>query len=166
MKRSTMILSALLVLSVSANLGVAGMMLGQHLRKDPGPIDRFLGAVPEPLRGDVRDTMRPDQPEARRQIEAMRAARREVNRALRERPFDAAAAETALARLREATGQAQEQLHRSIVERMAAAQAAGTLPPPPAREERGGRQGPPDGKPDRAPEDRPPHHPPPPPPRD
>lgn len=163
MKRSTMILTALLVLSVSVNLGVAGMMLGQHLRKDPGPIDRFLGAVPESLRGDVRAAMRPDQPETRRHIETMRAARREVNRALRERPFDAGAAEMALMRLRDATGQAQEQFHRTIVEQMAAAQAAGTLPPPPTKEERGGRQDGPDGKPDRAPEDRPPHHPPPPP---
>lgn len=146
MRRSTLILAGALVLSLSVNLGVAGLTLGRYLRDDPGPTDRYLGALPDPLRHDVREAMKPRSPEIRQRIEAMRDARREVNRSLRARPFDAEAANRALADLRAETTYAQEHLHRTIVERMAAAQAAGTLPPPPGpKEEKGPPKGPHDG---------------------
>lgn len=146
MKRSTLILAGALVLSLSVNLGVAGLTLGRYLRDAPGPTDRYLGALPESLRHDVREAMKPRTPEIRQRIEAMRDARRAVNRALRARPFDPEAANRALADLRTETTYAQEHLHQTIVERMAAAQAAGTLPPPPGpKDEKGPPKGPPEG---------------------
>lgn len=157
MKRSTLILSVLLVLSAAGNLAVLGIFAGHWLRGGggggpPSSVERLMGLVPEPLRPEIDQAMRPKDEEVKAQMEAFRAARRAVTETLRQRPFDAAAAEAALADLRQVTGRAQERLHRTIVERMAAAQAAGTLPPPP---QRGGK-----GKPDKDG----PHHPPPPPP--
>lgn len=157
MKRSTLILSVLLVLSAAGNLAVLGIFAGHWLRGGsgggpPSSVERLMGLVPEPLRPEIDQAMRPKDEDVKAQMEAFRAARRAVTEALRQRPFDAAAAEAALADLRQVTGRAQERLHRTIVERMEAAQAAGTLPPPP---QRGGK-----GKPDK---DGPPHPPPPPP---
>ncbi len=160
MKRSTLILSILLVLSAAGNLAVLGIFTGHWLRGSggsggggpPSNVERLMGLVPEPLRREIDQGMRPKDEEVKAQMEAFRAARRAVTESLRQRPFDAAAAEVALADLRQVTGRAQERLHRTIVERMAAAQAAGTLPPPPHRGNR--------GKPEK---DGPPHPPPPPP---
>lgn len=158
MKRSTLILSVLLVLSAAGNLAVLGIFAGHWLRGGgggggpPSSVERLMGLVPEPLRPEIDQAMRPKDEDVKAQMEAFRAARRTVTETLRQRPFDAAAAEAALADLRQVTGRAQERLHRTIVERMEAAQAAGTLPPPPHR---GGK-----GKPDK---DGPPHPPPPPP---
>lgn len=156
MKRSTLILSVLLVLSAAGNLAVLGIFAGHWLRGGggggpPSNVERLMGLVPEPLRRDIDQTMRPKDEEVKAQMEAFRTARRAVNESLRQRPFDAAATDAALADLRRVTGQAQERLHRTIVERMAAAQAAGTLPPPPPRGNK--------GKPDK---DGPPPPPPPP----
>ncbi len=155
MKRSTLILSVLLVLSAAGNLAVLGIFAGHWLRGGggggpPSSVERLLGLVPEPLRPEIDQAMRQRDEQSTAQMEVFRATRRAVNESLRQRPFDAAKAEAALADLRLLTGQAQERLHRTIVERMAAAQAAGTLPPPPERGPKG--------------KDGPPHHPPPPPP--
>lgn len=137
MKRSTLILSVLLVLSAAGNLAILGIFTGHWLRGGsggggpPSSVERLMGLVPGPLRSEIDQAMRPKDEEAKAQMEAFRDARRAVTETLRQRPFDAAAAEIALADLRQVTGRAQERLHRTIVERMAAAQAAGTLPPPP-----------------------------------
>jgi uncharacterized membrane protein len=154
MKRSTLTLSILLVLSVSANLAVAGIMAGHWLRGGgpSGAGDRLLGLVPAPLRPDIHQAMRPRDPDMRAQIDALRRARREAAEAMRQRPFDTARTEAALAALRAETGHAQEKLHHTIVERMAAAQANGALPPPPARPGKGH----PEGKPPNGPEPPPP----------
>lgn len=156
MKRSTLILSVLLVLSAAGNLAVLGIFAGHWLRGGggggpPSSVERLMGLVPEPLRPEIDQAMRPKDEDVKAQMEAFRAARRAVTESLRQRPFDAAATTAALADLRQVMGQAQERLHRTIVERMEAAQAAGTLPPPP---QRGGK-----GKPDK---DGPPHPSPPP----
>lgn len=160
MKRSTLILSILLVLSVAGNLAVLGIFAGHWLRGagpagGPAGGDRLLGLIPEGIRTEIHESLHPGSDEARLQMEALRDARRAVNKAMRQRPFDADAANTALADLRTQTGRIQEKLHTAIVARMAAAQAAGVLPPPPGR----GR-----GKQDRGPEpmDGPPPPPPPP----
>lgn len=160
MRRSTLILSILLVASLSANLAVAGLMIGHRLRSGPpgpGP-DKVLGLVPEGLRPDIHQAMRPRDPAVREQMEALRKARRSAMDSLRERPFDPTEAEAAFAALRMETVRAQEKLHQTIIERMAAAQAAGTLPPPPDRDDHRGSNGPPE------PADGPPPPPPPPPP--
>lgn len=144
MKRSTLILSVLLVLSAAGNLAVLGIFTGHWLRGGgggnsgpPSSVERLMGLVPDPLRREIDQAMRPKDEEVKAQMQAFRDARRAVTETLRQRPFDAAAAEAALADLRQVTGRAQERLHRTIVERMAAAQAAGTLPPPPQRANRG-----------------------------
>lgn len=150
MKRSTLILSILLVLSVSANLAVAGMMAGHWLRGggpsggSPGG-DRLLGLVPDDLRDPIHQSLRQHNPELRAQVEALRQARRGVAEALRQRPFDPARADEALARLRAETTHGQEKFHRTIVDRMAAAQADGQLRPPPERGRDKPKGGPPDG---------------------
>lgn len=160
MKRSTLILSVLLVLSAAGNLAVLGIFAGHWLRgggdRPPNSMERLMGLVPGGLRPEIDGIMRQRDDEVKVRIEALRDARRVVGETLRQRPFDAAQAEAALANLRIETGRIQEKLHRTIVERMDAAQKAGTLPPPPER----GRDGKPDGKPEK---DGPP--PPPPPPR-
>ena len=152
MKRSTLILSILLVLSAAGNLAVLGIFAGHWLRDGGGPpsnVERLMGLVPERLRPEIDQAMRPRNEEVKAQMEAFRAARRAVNESLRERPFDPARADAALADLRQATARMQEKLHRTIVDRMQAAQAAGTLPPPPERGRKGkgddapGRNGPP-----------------------
>lgn len=148
MKRSTLLLTGALVLSVSINLGVAGLWAGHWLRGEPeGPVDRVLGAVPPPIHERIREAMRssPRKPEVRERMEAIRSARRAVNDALRARPFNVTAAEQAFATLRQETSRAQEKFHQSLIETMAQAQADGTLPPPPTK---GGRDGKPDGRPD------------------
>lgn len=158
MKRSTLILSVLLVLSAAANLAVLGIFAGHWLRGGGPPtgIDRLIALVPGPLRPEIDQIMRTRDDEFKARVEALRNARRNVAETLRQRPFDPAQAETALAGLRSETAHMQEKLHRTIVARMAAAQQAGTLPPPPP--ERG--KGKPDGKPERG---EPPPPPPPPP---
>ncbi|MQP63953.1 periplasmic heavy metal sensor [Niveispirillum sp. SYP-B3756] len=156
MKRSTLLLTGALVLSVSINLGVAGLWAGHWLRGEPeGPVDRVLGAVPPPIHERIREAMRssPRTPEVRERMEAMRSARRAVNDALRARPFDVTAAEQAFATFRGETTRAQEKFHQVLIETMAQAQADGTLPPPPTK---GGRDGRPDGRPDGPPRPPPP----------
>jgi uncharacterized membrane protein len=177
MKRSTLLLTGALVLSVSINLGVAGVWTGHWLRGEPdGPSDRLLGAVPEQIHEQIRQSMRssPRTPEVKERMEAMRAAKRAVAEALRARPFNVTAAEQAFATLRQETDRAQEHFHHSLIETMVQAQANGTLPPPPQQRHGGGRNGQPDGPPPPPPDggpgggglagDAPPPPPPPPPP--
>ena len=163
MKRSTLILSILLVASLSVNLAVAGVMIGHRMRGGgpPGGMpDKLLGLVPDRLLPDIHQAMHPRDPAVRQQMDALRDARRNAVVSLRNRPFNREAAEAAFAALRTETARAQERLHQTIIDRMAAAQAAGTLPPPP---DRGDRRG---GNDDRPPMDGPPPDaaPPPPPP--
>lgn len=160
MKRSTLILSILLVASVSVNLAVAGLMIGHRMRGGgpPGGMpDRLLGLVPEGLRPGIHEAMHPRDPAVREQMDALRQARRDAVEALRARPFDRTAAEAAFASLRGETSRAQEKLHQTIIDRMQAAQEAGKLPPPPGRGDRRGGQPP-------EPMEGPPEAPPPPPP--
>lgn len=135
MKRSTLILSVLLVLSAAGNLAVLGIFTGHWLRgggdRAPSSVDRLMGLVPPPLRPEIDRMVRTRDEEVQARVQALRDARRAVADALRQRPFDAVQADAALADLRLQTGRIQEKLHHTVVERMAAAQAAGTLPPPP-----------------------------------
>ncbi len=161
MRRSTLILSILLVASLSVNLAVAGLMIGHRLRGGgpPGGMpDRLLGLVPEGLRPGIHEAMHPRDPAVRQQMDALRQARRDAVEALRARPFDRAAAVNAFASLREETSRAQEKLHQTIIDRMDKAQAEGKLPPPPGRGDRRGGEPPEpmDGPPDAAPPPPPP----------
>ncbi|OYQ33361.1 hypothetical protein CHU95_13095 [Niveispirillum lacus] len=144
MKRSTLILSVLLVLSAAGNLAVIGIFAGHWLREggrggNPpgGGVERLMALVPPPLRPEIDQVMRPRHEDMKAHLDAIREARRTVNETLRQRPFDPGKAEAALAEFRRSTSQVQERLHRTIVDRMAAAQEAGTLPPPPERPTKG-----------------------------
>lgn len=133
MKRSTLVLSILLVASLCANLAIVGMFAGHWLRGRDTPKmadDRLMNVLPDEVRPGIHQAMKSRNPAAREQIDALRAARRAVGDAFRARPFDAQAATDALAALRGETTRGQELLHKTIVEQMAAAQANGTLPPP------------------------------------
>jgi len=138
MKRTTLILSVALVLSVAVNLLIAGMVIGHRFggdRRGPhelaGILDRSLWAVPRDLRGDVRSRLHGGRDGLETRMQAVREARRAANEALRARPVDPASAEAALARLRAATGDAQAAFHGIVLDVMLDAQQAGTLPPPP-----------------------------------
>ncbi|QJE72809.1 periplasmic heavy metal sensor [Aerophototrophica crusticola] len=135
MRRSTLFLTIALVISVSLNLLVAGLMLGHHLSGRGGrggnpSLDRLFATVPDEIRREVRRAMSEDGQarEARRQ--ALREARQQVAAALGARPFDPAAADAALANLRAHGEQVADKLHATLVRTMAEAQANGTLPPP------------------------------------
>ncbi|WP_114391963.1 periplasmic heavy metal sensor [Oleisolibacter albus] len=143
MRRQTLILTILLVLSVSANLAVAGIVLGHRLHggpfgkeghRPPYP-ELAMGHVPSELRKALWSHIRnPEDPAVARGEalrDTVRQAMAEAARTLRARPFDADAATAALARLRQTTQYAQERVHGAIVQTLDEAQSKGTLPPPP-----------------------------------
>ena len=147
MRRSTLILSALLALSVAVNMLLGGVVIGQRWKASPERaqlFDRSLGAVPPDLHRPIRERLRATEPSIRTRLQGAGEARREVAEALRARPFDRAAAEAALNRLRGAVDGAQIALHTAILDVMEEAQARGELPPPPERpRRRGAEDGPP-----------------------
>ena len=139
MRRSTLIMTVLLVLSAAGNLAVLGLFAGHWLHGNNNPpgaangVERLVGWVPGPVRLEIDQAMRPRNDEVKAQLMALRAAHRAAVDALRLRPFDPVRAEAAMAELRQASVRLQEKLHRTILERMSAAQEAGNLPPPPER---------------------------------
>lgn len=144
MRRQTLILTILLVLSVSANLAVAGIVLGHRLQgggpfgkdshRSPYP-ELAMGHVPSELRkalwGHIRNPGDPAAARGEALRDSVRQAMAEAARTLRARPFDADAASAALVRLRQTTLAAQERVHGAIVQTLEEAQARGTLPPAP-----------------------------------
>lgn len=146
MRRTTLILSLALAVSVAVNMLLGGLIAGHHWGDPPRHrsgdflFDRAFSAVPEELRGPIRERLRPEGSDLRMDMREMRDARRAVDTALRARPFDPAAADAALAALRAKVGETQSSLHATVVGVMAEAQANGTLPPPPEPKRRDTRE--------------------------
>lgn len=152
MRRSTLILTVALVVSVSLNLLVAGLMLGHHLSGrggrggNPG-LERLFATVPDEVRREVRRAMAEDEQVRDARRLALREARQQVAAALSARPFDPAAADAALTNLRAQGDQVADKLHATLVRAMAEAQARGTLPPPRADRQRDRDDDPPPPRP-------------------
>ncbi|MDF1585880.1 periplasmic heavy metal sensor [Marinimicrococcus flavescens] len=120
-------LLALLVLSLGANLLVAGISAGRHFA---GP--RVMGAhhgrslaggLPEEAREAVREAFAERGPELRRRIAATREASERALELLRAPELDEAALAAAFATLRARSGDAQALVHEALAE------GARNLPP-------------------------------------
>jgi uncharacterized membrane protein len=126
---------ALLVLSLAANLMVAGLVAGAWLRdgppgatgRDPG-FGPFAGALSDDDRRALRRAFLSRMPEMRENRMALRADMQGVLAALRAQPFDAAALDsamdTALARLGERISVGQTLLFERIAAMDSAERAA------------------------------------------
>lgn len=155
MSRTTIALIVALVVSVAINLVILGTIIGHRAAHGGppgpvvgergqfprgmtplGPLDHAFRTVPEELRPRIRERLAGEREAVRAQVRAVRDARRAVADALSARPFDPAAAETALAELRRQNDAAQNRLHEAVIAAMAEAQAGGTLPPPRDRDGR------------------------------
>lgn len=110
-----------LCISFGLNLLAAGVVLGRVFDRGrgQGPLNRARDAgaehMPDKPHGKTRGFARrgPEAVESRR---AVRKAREEARAALEKEPFDAAAFEAALGRVRSETTRGQELLHRKLVE--------------------------------------------------
>ncbi|HYE52125.1 MAG TPA: periplasmic heavy metal sensor [Azospirillaceae bacterium] len=152
MTRTVKLLIAGLVLSLSVNLLVGGMMVGHHLTgrghaggEGRGPGMGFMPGLSREMRPYVRAELEARREEGRQRIQAIREARREAGRVLRSEPFDRAAAAAALARLREVGAESQVALHEALLEAFAKAPPEARTAAPEERRERRRRDKPEDG---------------------
>jgi uncharacterized membrane protein len=115
----------ILIVSLAANLFLAGLVAGDWIMGRVGPRPPFgpatnfgwmrhaIGSdaekIIEPVMQQHRDAMR-------RQMEGVRATRRDVGAALTAEPFDRARLESALARLRSQAAEAQTAFHGTFVD--------------------------------------------------
>jgi len=114
MSRVTRNLAIALVVSAVLNVFFVGLWAGRVLRRPPHPTessDETRDAI-----GPMRRVWRGRGDALRPKREAVEAARRAVRDALVSDPFDAPAMESALARLRTETNDAQVALHKAMVE--------------------------------------------------
>ncbi|TWB42574.1 heavy-metal resistance protein [Nitrospirillum pindoramense] len=139
------VMIVLLIISVSINLLVAGMVLGQRLdgsnvvarvnvnRPDPnanprpGPYDMFVKNAPEQVLPFLKDAIAARQDLAQIQLQQLRDARHEAVQRLKAQPFDPAAASAAFARVRALIGEIQQGVHETALG--AYARAYGQTPP-------------------------------------
>jgi len=121
---SRRLLTALVVASLAVNLFLAGLLAGDWLMGRYGPppfapainpswMRHALGPDAERM---VAPVMRRHMDEIREHIEATRRARRAVGAALTAEPFDRAALEDALARIRTQNAEAQAAFHGAFVD--------------------------------------------------
>lgn len=128
------LLAILATVSVAANLLIAGMFVGFHVRDDgpppgaPGPrppdgngLPNFLMRAPEPMRPFLRDRVTRSRDELNADFQAVRGARREAFEVLRAQPFDRGRAAEALERLRATSEKQQEHLHDILLDAYEAA---------------------------------------------
>ena len=109
-----------LVASLAGNLFLGGMMfsrwLGHHQGHSDGRPFALMHRMAE-LEGPSGDAVRSRYgPEIHRSIQDMHQARRAVRRAMATAPFDAAALESALDKMRRQTERTQASLHAALVE--------------------------------------------------
>ncbi len=116
MSRIARNLAIALVVSAVLNVFFIGLWAGRFLRRGPGP--RAAASFDETMdtAGPMRRVWRGRDEALRPKSEAVDAARRAVRDALVSDPFDAPALESALARLRTDTNDAQVALHRAMVD--------------------------------------------------
>lgn len=111
-----------LCVSLGLNLLAAGVVLGRAFDRDRGQgpkHGRHAGAerAPEKQPGELRRRFGwRGEPEGMERRRAVRQAREQARAALGKEPFDAAAFEAALGRVRAETARGQEALHRKLVE--------------------------------------------------
>nr|WP_281384643.1 periplasmic heavy metal sensor [Nitrospirillum iridis] len=133
-----------MAISVSINLLVAGMVVGQRLdgsrpltrieaARDPnagrpGPYDLFVKSAPDPVLPFLKEAIASHQDLSQVQLQQLREARREATRQLKALPFDAAATSAAFARVRALFGEIQRGVHETAIG--AYARAYGQTPPP------------------------------------
>ncbi|TWB20692.1 heavy-metal resistance protein [Nitrospirillum amazonense] len=137
----------LLAISISINLLVAGMVVGQRLdgvrplgrvnvvRGDanpnnntrPGPYDLFVKNAPEQVLPFLKDAIAAHQDLSQVQLQQLRDARREAVQQLKAQPFDAGAANAAFARVRGLIAEIQQNVHETALG--AYARAYGQTPP-------------------------------------
>ena len=112
--------------SLIVNLGLGGYVAGQHLRPEPPKQERPHGprgherpeGMPEISREDrreVRQLMRRGFEAAGAELEARRAAERRLAAVLSVEPFDQAAAQAALAELREADTRLRDRIGVEVI---------------------------------------------------
>ena len=109
-----------LCVSLGLNLLAAGVVLGRAFDRGHGP-KRFRDAgaerAPEKRPGAMwRQFVRRGDPEGLERRRAVRKAREEVRAVLEKEPFDPAALDAALGRVRAETTRGQETLHRRLLE--------------------------------------------------
>ncbi len=121
---SPRLIGAALVLSLVVNLFLAGLVAGDWLMGRIGPpplaptmnlswMRHALGPDAEPM---IEPAMRRHHGSIRQHVESMRMARREVRAALVAQPFDRAALEGALARMRTQGMEAQTAFHGVLID--------------------------------------------------
>ncbi len=107
-----------LVLSLGANLVVAGMAIGHFSR---GGLDRAapliwaLGDLDQHTRDRLKPILRENFQATREARKALRSASRDIQKVVSEEPLDAAKLANSLARMRELSGQYQAQIHQRAI---------------------------------------------------
>ena len=106
------ILLALLLVSLAANLVIAGFMVAHIAGPRPGgDIERIVAlgvrAFPPEIGRDIMDQVRAHRPEFRVRLDAVEAARQRMFEAMRADPFDRAALDAAFADVRSTTNDVQ-----------------------------------------------------------
>ncbi|MDE1145658.1 MAG: periplasmic heavy metal sensor [Azospirillaceae bacterium] len=126
------VLIALLAVSVSINLLVAGMVVGQHLGgshssfridashdanngRGGGPYDTFVRNAPEAVLPFLKEAIASHQDLSQIQFQQLRDARHEAIRQLKAQPFDPAAADAAFQKMRTLIGEIQRGVHESAL---------------------------------------------------
>jgi uncharacterized membrane protein len=129
--RSNNALVIALIVSLAANLALAGFVVGRMSAPGPAPaaMDPFLGSLramhrlPEERQAEIRPLLREHFRSLRPSVREMRRAQRHVNEALAREPFDPAALDDALTGFRGVLLQSQERSHEALI------QLAATLRP-------------------------------------
>lgn len=158
-KQQTILLA--LVLSLAANLLIAGVLIGRASRPAPEPPMAWAAQELTPqLRSEVRQRLKERAPRVRPLRAQMRDAMQAVRRLAAEDEFDPQAMRQALARLREAEAAYQAFMHEEVlnlaasVDREARLSILGRALHPGGRPPRGGDGGKPPGKASPLPEER------------
>jgi uncharacterized membrane protein len=129
--RSNNLLVIALIISLAANLALAGFVAGRMSSAGPAPaaMDPYLGSLramhqlPEDRQAAMRPLLREHFRSLRPNVREMRRAQRRVNEALAREPFDPAALDEALTDFRTVLLQSQEHSHQALI------QLAATLDP-------------------------------------
>ncbi len=114
-------LTALLVVSVSINLLLVGVVMGRALfgPEDRPPLDWAMTELSEDTRQSLKQQMRKHRHETMPIRRDFRAAQKELRKILEQAPYDPVAVEQAFSRLRQATGAMQISMHTQMTQVLA-----------------------------------------------